>query len=300
MSAWWTLHYISIMCDIYGHVKRTICECVRLMDIKAGVDRWIKEKAMVGDIRGTNNVRAVDRAIDILQCFLPDKPWMSVLEIQKKVPLSRPTLYRLLQTLAVKGLVRAEGEPRRFALDYGIGRLARSWIAGIDVIELARPILERLRTETGETSALFVRRGNLRQCVLELTSSHVLAISRGVGETDHVLRGASGKAILAFMGKNDAALVMRTLPKAINAKQLSADLARVRRDGLAISRGEVFVGAIAIAAPYFDHTDRVVGSVGVFGPQARLDGTWVTKTTASVAKSAVQLSAALGKIALTR
>jgi IclR family transcriptional regulator, acetate operon repressor len=288
------------MCDIYGHVKRTICECVRLMDIKAGVDRWIKEKAMVGDTRGTNNVRAVDRAIDILQCFLPDKPWMSVLEIQKKVPLSRPTLYRLLQTLAVKGLVRAEGEPRRFALDYGIGRLARSWIAGIDVIELARPILEQLRTETGETSALFVRRGNLRQCVLELTSSHVLAISRGVGETDHVLRGASGKAILAFMGKNDAALVMRTLPKAINAKQLSADLARVRRDGLAISRGEVFVGAIAIAAPYFDHTDRVVGSVGVFGPQARHNGTWVTKTTASVAKSAVQLSAALGKIAPTR
>ena len=42
---------------------------------------------------------------------------MSVLEIQKKVPLSRPTLYRLLQTLAAKGLVRAEGEPQRFALD---------------------------------------------------------------------------------------------------------------------------------------------------------------------------------------
>ena len=78
-------------------------------------------------------------------------------------------------------------------------------------------------------------------------------------------------------------------------KRLAADLARVRKDGIAISRGEVFVGAIAIAAPYFDHAHRVVGSVGVFGPQARLDGLWVTKTTASVTISAVQLSTALGK-----
>ena len=126
----------------------------------------------------TGNVRAVERAIDILECFLPDKPWMSVLEIQRKVPLSRPTLYRLLQTLIAKGLVRSEGDPQRFALDFGIGRLAHNWIAAIDVIALARPILEELRTVTGETAALFVRRGNLRQCVAEVVSPHVLAISR--------------------------------------------------------------------------------------------------------------------------
>ena len=93
-----------------------------------------------GSAKG-KSVRAVERAIDILECFLPENPWMSVLEIQRKVPLSRPTLYRLLQTLIAKGLVRAEGDPQRFALDFGIGRLAHSWVAGIDVVALARPIL---------------------------------------------------------------------------------------------------------------------------------------------------------------
>jgi hypothetical protein len=154
---------------------------------------------MAGDTQDGKNVRAVERAIDILQCFLPDEPWMSVIEIQQRVPLSRPTLYRLLQTLRAKGLIRVQGEPQRFALDFGVGRLARSWIAGIDAIALARPILERLRRSTGETTALFVRRGELRQCVAELVSPHVLAISRGLGETDHLWRGASGKSILAFM-----------------------------------------------------------------------------------------------------
>lgn len=253
---------------------------------------------MAGDSQGSKTVRAVDRAIDILQCFLPGKPWMSVLEIQQRVPLSRPTLYRLLQTLVAKGLVRAQGEPQRFALDFGVGRLAHSWIAGIDAIALARPILERLRSATGETTALFVRRGDLRQCVAELASPHVLAISRGIGETDHLWRGASGKAILAFMDDNEVAAVVRTLPKRADKAALLADLSRARKDGFFISRGEVFLGAIAIAAPYFDHTDRVAGSVGVFGPQARLDEHWVVKTTAFVVKSAAELSAASGHVSL--
>jgi IclR family acetate operon transcriptional repressor len=253
---------------------------------------------MASDHQGSKNVRAVDRAIDILQSFLPDEPWMSVLEIQRKVPLSRPTLYRLLQTLTAKGLVRAQGEPQRFALDFGVGRLAHSWIAGIDVVALARPILERLRIATGETTALFVRRGDLRQCVAELASPHVLAISRGIGETDHLWRGASGKAILAFMDDNEVAAVMRTLPKGIDKTVLLADLSRARKDGFFVSRGEVFVGAIAIAAPYFDHTDYVAGSVGVFGPEARLDEPWVVKAALSVGKSATELSAASGHVLL--
>jgi DNA-binding IclR family transcriptional regulator len=60
------------------------------------------------------------------------------------------------------------------------------------------------------------------------------------------------------------------------------------------------VGAIAIAAPYFDHTGSVAGSIGVFGPEARLDKPWVAKTTSSIVKSAAELSAAAGHIASAR
>lgn len=244
----------------------------------------------------TKNVRAVERSIDILECFLPEKPWMSVLEIQRKVPLSRPTLYRLLQTLIAKGLVRAEGDPQRFALDFGIGRLAHNWIAGIDVIGVARPILEELRNATGETTALFLQRGDLRQCVAEVVSRHVLAISRGLGETDHLWRGASGKAILAFLDDGEIAEITRAIPKTISKATLAADLSRVRNDGYFVSRGEVFVGAIAVAAPYFDHTGKVTGSIGVFGPEARLNERWVVKTASSVVKSAAELSVASGHV----
>src|SRR3982751_6082691 len=88
-----------------------------------------------------STVRAVDRAIAILQCFTDDKPALSVLEIQKRVGLSRTTLYRLLQTLAASGLIKAEGDPQRFRLAHGVMELAHVWLAGLDKVDVARPVL---------------------------------------------------------------------------------------------------------------------------------------------------------------
>lgn len=240
------------------------------------------------------SVRAVERALDILQCFSADRPSMSVLDIQERVPLSRPTLYRLLHTLAAKGLIRASGEPQRFSLDYGVGRLASTWMAGIDPIRAGQPLVQELRERTNETAALFVLRGDQRLCVLEIAAPHFLKISRGVGETEHISSGASGKAILAFMTPEEVEPILRTLPKGSNRKQLLRALDGIRTEGFALSRAEVFAGAIAIAAPYFDHSGRVAGSIGVFGPQARLDQAWEKDAVRGVVQAARDLSVALG------
>src|SRR5215510_8178530 len=95
-------------------------------------------------------VRAVDRAVEILRAFSAERPSLSVLEIEKKVHLSRPTVYRLLETLASHGFVRAHGTPQRFSLDYAVGQIAQNWLEGLDPIAVGRPIVERLHEETKE------------------------------------------------------------------------------------------------------------------------------------------------------
>ena len=50
-----------------------------------------------------------------------------------------------------------------------------------------------------------------------------------------------------------------------------AELLRVREAGCAISREELIAGAVAIAVPLFMSGDRVVGSLAVYGPSARID-----------------------------
>lgn len=240
-----------------------------------------------------STVRAVDRAIAILQCFTADKPALSVLDIQKRVGLSRPTLYRLLQTLGASGLIKAEGDPQRFRLSHGVMELAHVWLAGLNKVDVARPILEQLRESTGETAALFVLRGQKRICVLELESHHALTIARGIGDTGDITLGASGKAILAHLDDVRRDAILDQVTKARRAELIKA-LEVARNRGYAVSHGEVFVGAVALAAPTFNHNGEVAGCLGLFGPKARVKDSDIPRFGALVMQAADAVSEQFG------
>ena len=247
-------------------------------------------------INKNTSVRAVDRAVEILRAFTAERSSLSVLEIQKKAHLSRPTVYRLLETLASHGFVRAHGTPQRFSLDYAVGQLAQNWLEGLDPVAAGRPIVERLHEETKESVGLMILRGHERFCVLELPSPHVLSMARGIGPMGHLAHGNSGKVILAFMSEKDIEAVLRTLPKGIRKDAVMADLAAIRRDKFRVSRSEILDGAVGVAAPYFDNANRVVGSIIVFGPELRFDEERIARVTKRVVESAAELSSALGQV----
>lgn len=81
---------------------------------------------------------------------------ISARELLSRVDLSRPTLYRLLRTLELRGFVASFGEPQRFSLGPAIAQLSQAWSSGNDITELARPVMERLWEATGETVALLI------------------------------------------------------------------------------------------------------------------------------------------------
>jgi DNA-binding IclR family transcriptional regulator len=171
--------------------------------------------------------------------------------------------------------------------------LAHVWLAGLNKIDLARPILEGLREATGETAALFVLREEKRICVLELESHHALTIARGVGDTGDLAVGASGKAILAFLDEARRDAMLNLVAKAKRA-ELTKALGLVRSRGYATSHGEVFVGAVAVAAPIFNHNGEVAGSLGVFGPKARVRDSDEARFAALVVEAAKAFSTELG------
>lgn len=243
---------------------------------------------------GTGTVRAVERAVAILRCFTVRNPALSVAQIQGAAGLSRPTVYRLLETLEGLNMVHAEGNPQRYRLAHGVMQLARVWLAGLNLPDVAQPIVEAVRDDTGETSALFVPRNDMRLCVLEYRSHEVLAMSRGVGDMGHLAEGASGKAILAFMGEGRQAALVGSKSDEAARERLTADLEHTRRDGFAVSRGEVFSGAVAVAAPIFDQSGAVAGSLGVFGPESRMTDKHIKEATQRVMAAAAEISALLG------
>ena len=107
--------------------------------------------------KSEGGVRAVQRALDILLAFKPGDDGLLVAELLKRVDLSRPTLYRLLDTLDAKGFLSSQGEPQRFRLGPAVAQLAHAWSAGTSYETVAQPMMRRLWETTRETVSLHVR-----------------------------------------------------------------------------------------------------------------------------------------------
>lgn len=242
----------------------------------------------------SENVRAVGRALEILQVFTESDPELSAGEMLKRVDLSRPTLYRLLYTLEEHGFLVSIGDPQRFRLGPSVARLAHVWKSSLKLEVLAEPVLRRIWQETSETVALFVPQGNMRLCVQELPSPQPLNFKRGVGYTERIAKGATGRAILAYLEPTPEQMKLYTKDSGVDMKQLQAELVATRKRGYSTSRNELIPGAAAVAAPFFDQDGRIAGSIGVFGPEVRLDAARQKEIAKLLLEESARLSEALG------
>lgn len=239
-------------------------------------------------------VRAAERALDILAAFQPSEQDLLVSDLIKRVGLSRATLYRLLTTLEKKGFVTSSGEPQRFRLGPAVARLAHVWSTTLDLSEMARPVMTEAWTFTAETVALFVPRGDMRLCIAEMQSPQAISFRRGVGYSEKLVRGASGRAILAFTPLQPGQLEEFAAGTNTDMAWLRDQLNLTRERGYAMGHNELIQGAYAVAVPFFDSRGTVAGSLGVFGPDARLTETRVHEFGRVLRGMAARLTASLG------
>lgn len=157
--------------------------------------------------------------------------------------LSRPTTHRLAVALEAHGLVRRDAEGR-FALGLRLVGLGRAAAAGLAVAEVARPALEALRDETGESTQLYVREGDRRVCVVSLESPHGLRTIVGIGASLPLDVGSAGRVLRDPDGTTG-------------------------RRGWVESIAEREAGVSSVSAPVRDAEGQVVGAVSVSGPIER-------------------------------
>ena len=235
------------------------------------------------------SVRAVDRAIDILEAVSGQPDGIKIVELQKQTGIARPTLYRLVRTLERRQLLRACSDPTQYALDIGVMALAQPWMGSIDLLGRADEALSDLAAQVEETVAICLHRGNTRVYAREIVSKHPLKYSRGIGVTESLLRGAGGLAILAFEKEPFIADQLATVDVKERGR-LRTELAAIRKRGFAVSRGQIMEGATAIAAPIFSSANRVIGSIGIYGPSTRLKNERIPEVSAALLACARQIT----------
>jgi len=242
--------------------------------------------------RGSESVRAVERAIDILEAFVGPPQGLKVVELERRTGIARPTLYRLLRTLEKRHFIRQSSDPTRYELDYGVVSLANTWLRRVDFLGRSEPFIQRLADEVGETVAVSLYRDGKRVYVREIPSAQALTFARGIGVTEPVYRGASGIAILASEAPEVIAATVAAAPAAERA-WVRSEIEATQARGYAVSAGVIIPGAVSVAAPIIDAGGHVVGSVGAYGPALRITADLIPRFGMRVRECARLISAVL-------
>jgi DNA-binding IclR family transcriptional regulator len=206
------------------------------------------------------NVGVLDKSVAILAALAERGP-LSLAGLVEATGLSRPTVHRLAAALEAHRLVGRDGAGR-----YRLGLRVLGWAGAVTaefgLAEAARPVLEALRDETGESAQLFVRDGDSRLCVAASERPAGLRDTVPVGAVLPIDRGSGGKVLLAFAGEPDGAARFPGIDR--------ADLETIRRRGWAASVAEREEGVCSVSAPVLDSGGRVHAALGVSGPVNRL------------------------------
>jgi DNA-binding IclR family transcriptional regulator len=212
-----------------------------------------------------SGVGVLDKAIAVLTAVESAPRPLSLAELVAATGLSRATAHRLASALAAHGLVRRDDEGR-WTLGLrliGLGHAAAEALPGwLD----ARPALEWLRSQTGESVQLYVRDGDERVCVESLEAPHELRTIVPVGARLPLDRGSGGR-VLAGGG-------------AVSP-------------GWVASVAERAPGVASVSAAVRDPAGRVVAAVSVSGPVERTGRTPGDRYGAAVVGAAARIAASL-------
>jgi len=228
-----------------------------------------------GRPRTAGSVQSLVRGLDILFHVAESTGPVTVAQLAAELELPRPTVYRLVDTLASRGLLARQ--------DRGLVPTPRLLMLGgtnsttLSLQSVAEPHLQWLVEAVGETVGLHVRVGDHRRSIDEIEGVHGIRWARGVGFTAPVWSGAVGHVILAGLtdpareelyGRISFTPMGPSASRNLDELRERVDLARER--GWSASRSETVEGAAAVAAPVYDERGTVA-VMSLYAPADRFD-----------------------------
>jgi IclR family KDG regulon transcriptional repressor len=221
-------------------------------------------------------VRAVERALDILLCFRKDRPSLSLTEIAEEVGMNKSTIHRLLATLESKHFIMRDKTTGMYQLGFLFIELASILLDDLDVKRWAKPYLEDLSAQSGETVDLAVLDKGQVVYLQVVESPQRVKIAAAVGEQLPAYCTATGKAFLAFLPDPQVQQILSqgmtffTEKTLVSAQELHKNLQETRERGFAISEEEYEKDINAVAAPILDANKNPIAVIAIVGPSYRM------------------------------
>jgi IclR family acetate operon transcriptional repressor len=219
------------------------------------------------------------RALSVVGLLADRAPeTLGVSTVARELDLPKAVAHRILKELVWAGFLSFDDDTKQYRLGSGALTVGLAALRSLDVPTIAKPHLERLVRESGETATLSVRQGWIRVYIDQAVSPHEVHMQVSLGTKHPLHAGSSSKAILAAMAEPDVEeylahhqLDALTVSTITSVPQLLDDLRRIRRRGYAVSLGERQAGAGSVAAAIRGANGDVWGSISLCGPRDRFE-----------------------------
>lgn len=240
-------------------------------------------------------VGAVERALLVLDALGDAGGELGTNELARRTGVNASSVSRLLATLARSGYVERT-ESGRYRLGLRLLQLGSVALDGLDLRALARPLLEQLARDTGETATLSVPGDRDAVTVDFVRSPSAVQGVAQIGRPSVPHATATGKVLLAF-GPVDpgAGPFERFTPRTIVAQRdVEREVEQVRERGWADADGEREPDLAALAVPVRSSRGELVAVLGLQGPSSRFDAEARARSLPRLADAGASLSRRLG------
>ena len=213
----------------------------------------------------SDTVSALERGISVLRCFSQDKPVLGYADIAKMTGIPRPTVNRLVATLAATGMLKPAASSDRFTLGPAVISLARVFLVSLDVRAVARPKMMAMAEDLGCSVYLAVRDG-MEMVLIEACrpNSSILSPRLDVGSRAPLPTSALGRAYLAALedGKRtqliDSLRLMRGPEWDRVGPGMQRSIDEAQRLGYCLSLGEFHHEINSVSVPLVGPGDEIM------------------------------------------
>lgn len=221
-------------------------------------------------LQGRYIVPALAQGLQVLSLFTRERTRLSAPDVAHELELSRTTVFRLLHTLVAAGYLRKEDDDRHYTPGPAMLGSGFSYLASLDYVELAQPILQKLRDDTGLSAHLAIRDGREVVYVARYAAKTTVRSSVTIGTRFPIHATIMGRMMLldASDAELDGLFPEKALPQfsdqtPTTLEEFKAMLREDRKRGYAASQSFFERGVSSVAAPVRDAGGAIIAAINV-------------------------------------
>lgn len=222
-----------------------------------------------------NTVEKIGRVLDL---FTREQPEWGVSEVATELGVPRSSVHALMSSLVDIGVLRWR-LGGRYRVGWRVLELADVHRSLTDVRAVARPVMERLVLEHGETCHVAVAEQRQVMYIDRYMGTHNITVQGvPVGTRLEPYCTSVGKVLMAFIDQAEMDDYLATVPRRrftaatiTDAAVLKQELAKIRETGVAFDMGEAVDDVRCVAAPVRDELGEVIAAISLSSPVSRFE-----------------------------